>query len=171
MNDPETRDELLVIRLLKGAEDAVLVSILTAMIGLAALQIVMRNFFDAGLIWADPLLRVLVLWVGMLGALAATRDDRQITVDVISRFAPARWKPRLRVVTDLFTCAVSGILAWHAARLVLEDRAVGLDAFSSVPVWVCELVLPIALGLIAFRYACYTVIHFRHGLRAGSADG
>lgn len=170
MERPENGATPLVLRILRGAEDTILVGILAVMIVLASIQIFMRNFFDAGLIWADPMLRVLVLWIGMLGALAATRDDRQITVDVISRFAADRWKPRFRVITDIFTSAVSALLSWHAGRLVLEDRATEMEAFSSIPVWVCELVLPIALGLIAIRYAIYAAVHFKGSLQPEISD-
>ena len=170
MDSPEATRPPWILRLLRGAEDTILVSILAIMIVLAAVQIFMRNFFDAGIIWGDPLLRVLVLWVGMLGAMAATRDDRQITVDVISRFVSRRWKPRIRVVTDLFTAAVAGLLSWHAARLVLEDRIGGTIAFASVPVWMCELVLPVALALIALRYAVYAGQHIRQSFAPEAQD-
>ena len=52
-------------------EDALLVLILTGMILLAAAQIVLRNFFDVGFIWGDELLRMLVLWLAVAGAVAS----------------------------------------------------------------------------------------------------
>ena len=52
--------------------------LLTGMILLATTQILMRNLWDTGLAWADPSLRIAVLWVALLGALAATRDDNHI---------------------------------------------------------------------------------------------
>jgi TRAP-type C4-dicarboxylate transport system permease small subunit len=91
----------------------------------------------------------------------ATRYDKQITVDALSRFLPERWRAVLRVVTDLFTAGVTGVVAWHAGRLVLDDRAAGSMVFGSVPVWVCELILPVAFGVIAVRYAAYAVRHCR----------
>ncbi|RLJ18612.1 hypothetical protein DJ030_11215 [bacterium endosymbiont of Escarpia laminata] len=38
------------------AEDGVMTLLLTAMILLAVAQILLRNFFDSGIIWADPTL-------------------------------------------------------------------------------------------------------------------
>ncbi len=134
------------------------------MIIMAAVQIILRNVFDSGLLWADPMLRVSVLWVGMLGAMAATRDDRQISVDALSRFLPSLWKARVRVLTDIFTALVAGFFSWHAGRLVIEDFASGMTAFASVPVWVCELILPFAMGIIGIRYAIYAWKHFREAL-------
>ena len=46
---------------LHRAEDALRAFLLTAMILLAGTQILMRNLFDSGFVWIDPLLRVLVL--------------------------------------------------------------------------------------------------------------
>ncbi len=52
------------LRVTALVEDALLVLILAAMVGLAATQIVLRNLFDGAILWADPMLRVGVLWVG-----------------------------------------------------------------------------------------------------------
>lgn len=153
-----------VLRFLGVFEDAILASVLGVMIVIAAIQIVLRNVFDTGFLWADPMLRVSVLWVGMLGAMAATRDDRQISVDALSRFLPSSWNTRVRVLTDIFTAVVAGFFSWHAGRLVIEDHASGMTAFAWVPVWVCELILPVAMAIIAIRYAIYAWKHFREAL-------
>lgn len=160
-----------ILRFLGNVEDAILASLLGAMILLAAIQIFLRNVFDTGLLWADPMLRVSVLWVGMMGAMAATRDDRQISVDALSRFLSDRWSARVRILTDVFTAAVAGFFSWHAGRLVIEDYSSGMTAFSSVPVWACELVLPIAMSIITIRYAIYAVKHFREAMAGNDRDG
>jgi TRAP-type C4-dicarboxylate transport system permease small subunit len=142
-------------------EDALLVVLLTAMILIAGAQILLRNLFDSAILWADPLLRVAVLWVGMIGAMVATRYDKQITIDAVSRFLPKHWKFRLRVVTDFFTAAVSAVVAWSAFRLMMADRADGGMTIAFVPVWVCESILPVAFAVIAVRYLLYAVEHLR----------
>jgi TRAP-type C4-dicarboxylate transport system permease small subunit len=142
-------------------EDGLLVILLAAMVVVAGAQIVLRNLFDSSLLWADPLLRVAVLWVGMIGAMVATRSDKQISIDAVSRFLPGRWKTRVRVLTDLFTAAVAAVVAWNGYRLVIDDRAAGGVAISSVPVWVCEAVLPVAFGVIALRYGLFAIRNFR----------
>ncbi len=151
-------------RLLRVAallEDALLVLLLVAMVAVAGTQILLRNLFDGALLWADPLLRVSVLWVGMIGAMVATRHDKQISVDVLSRFLPPHWEARVRVVTDLFTASVSAVVAWSALRLVLEDRAAGGMTIGPVPVWICETIVPVAFASIALRYLLYAVRHAR----------
>lgn len=147
------------LRWTRTLEDSFLAILLTAMIGLAGAQIVLRNFFDSGLSWADPLLRLLVLWVGLAGAMVATREDHHISIDVLIRTLPPRLKLAVRVFADLFTAVVTAVIAYHAARMVQMDREAGIIAFAEVPAWVCELIIPLAFGVIAWRYAIYTVIH------------
>lgn len=138
--------------LLASLEDALLVFILSVMILLAGGQILLRNVFDAGLVWADPLLRVLVLWVGLVGAMAAARDDRHITVDVLSRLLPERARRVARALTDASAATVCAVLAWHATRLVVTEYQGGAIAFAGVPSWVCELILPLGFGVMGLRY-------------------
>jgi len=140
------------IRALHRLEDALLAALLLAMVVLAPLQIVLRDAFDAGISWVDPLLRVLVLWVGMLGALAASRDGRHITIDVLSRLLPDRSRAAAAALTSLFAAAVSGLVAWHAARFVLTEYRFESTAFSGVPAWMLQSILPFAFGMIALRY-------------------
>lgn len=154
------------LRALTVVEDTLLVLLLATMVVVAGAQIVLRNLFDGALLWADPLLRVAVLWVGMIGAMVATRGDRQITVDVVSRFLPERWRAGIRVVTDLFTAVVAAMVAWSAYRLMLEDRSAGGMAIAFVPVWVCEAVLPLAFGVISLRYLVFAFRHLQKA-RAG----
>jgi TRAP-type C4-dicarboxylate transport system permease small subunit len=149
------------LRMTALIEDALLVLILAAMVGLAATQIVLRNLFDGAILWADPMLRVGVLWVGMIGAMVATRSDKQISVDAVSRFLPTHWRARVRVITDTFTAVISALVAWSAFRLVLDDRAAGGTAVAFVPVWACEAILPLAFGVIALRYALFAIKHLR----------
>lgn len=157
------------IKIAAAIEDAMLAGILIMMIGLAAVQILLRNLLHTGLLWADPALRVMVLWIGLIGAMVATRHDKQITVDVLSRFLAPRAKAAVRIATDVFTALVSAVVAWHGGRLVLEDRAAGSLVFASVPVWVCEIVIPLAFAVIALRYLLYAVRHVRQVV--GGSEG
>ena len=49
---------------LKRIEESLLISMVILMVVLAFLQVVLRNVFSLGIIWADLFLRHLVLWVG-----------------------------------------------------------------------------------------------------------
>jgi TRAP-type C4-dicarboxylate transport system permease small subunit len=140
------------VRALHRVEDAALAVLLGAIVLLAPLQITLRELFETGLAWADPLLRALVLWVGLLGALAASRDGRHISIDAISRVLPARARAAAGVLTSLFTAGISGLVAYHGARFVHSELRFGSVAFSGIPAWWLESVIPFAFGWIALRY-------------------
>ena len=66
-------------------EDGLILLLLLGMIVLACLQIFMRTAFNTGWRWADAMLRVLLLWTALLGAMVATRHDKHISIDVVSK--------------------------------------------------------------------------------------
>jgi TRAP-type C4-dicarboxylate transport system permease small subunit len=139
-------------RLLLRIEDALLVVLLSGMILLASAQILLRNLWDSGLIWADPLLRVLVLWLTMLGAMAATRERHHIQIDLLSRFLSARKQRVVRGLTDLFAALVCGLLAWHSGRFVWFEFQDGGILFATLPAWVCESVMPLGFAVMSLRF-------------------
>ena len=138
--------------ILAAVEDGILVSLLTVMIGLAGTQILLRNLWDTSIGWGDPLLRVTVMWVGLLGAMAASRDDNHITIDLVSRFLEGRAEAATRIITGLVGAVVCTALAWHGMRFVLFEREDQAIAFASVPAWMCELIIPVAFGIMALRF-------------------
>ena len=156
-------------RLGRLAEDSVLVLMLTAMIVLASLQILLRNGFDTGFIWADELLRIMVLWLALVGAVAASRANRQISIDVLSRLLPARPKSFVDAIVDAFTALVCGLLAWHSWRFVSEAREFGDTVLSNLPAWWFQIILPIGFGLMAWRYGLFALANLVRGIRGTAA--
>ncbi len=143
-------------------ENSLMVLLLTAMIVLAAGQILLRNVWDIGLAWNDPLLRILVLWVGLLGAMAASRQREHISIDVLSHFLSPVWKRMAQLVTDLFSAAICGLISYHAARFVLMEKEEGMIAFGDIPAWWCEIIIPIAFGVMALRFFLFFLAGIIH---------
>jgi TRAP-type C4-dicarboxylate transport system permease small subunit len=141
----------------KWGEDAILVLILTAMILLASSQIVLRNFLDMGFIWGDEILRMLVLWVAVAGAVAASRNDKHISIDVLNRFLPPRVALAVKVLVDLFTAVVCGIVAWHSLAFVQTSHEFEDVLLGNIPAWILQAVLPVGFALIAWRYSLFTL--------------
>jgi TRAP-type C4-dicarboxylate transport system permease small subunit len=142
----------------RAVEDALLVGMLAVMVMLAGLQILTRNLLGEGLVWSDQLLRILVLWVGLLGALAASRDNNHIVIDLVPKLLPPRTKRAIEVLVFAFTSAVSALVAWHAARFVIEEYGYSQPLLGPVPGWVFQTIIPLGFALIAWRYAVYTVV-------------
>ncbi len=148
------------IRLLHRLEDWLLALLLTAMIVLACTQITLRNFFEFSLLWADPLLRAMVLWLGLLGAMVASRNNSHIAVDLLKRLVQRKWRRWLAIVNAGFTSTVCTLIAVHGARLVRFEYVDRTLAFAGIPVWALEVIIPIAFAVIALRYLVYAFMQW-----------
>lgn len=143
-------------RIARALENGLLVLLLAVLIVLASSQIVLRNVFSASLAWGDELVRLLVLWLALIGAIAASRDGRQIRIDVLSRLLPAKvmWVPDS--IATAFTAVVCAFLGWHSLRFVLDSRAFDDRLLGDQPAWLLQIILPIGFAIMAYRYAVRT---------------
>ena len=132
-------------------ENAVLFFLLGGLILLSAGQIALRNIFSTGLPWADPAVRMMVLWLALAGGIAAGRDRKQIAIDVVTRLLPRRARRAADAAACLFTCAVTAAVAWHSLRFVRDSHAFG-DTVFGWPAWIFQLILPVGFAAIAYRY-------------------
>jgi TRAP-type C4-dicarboxylate transport system permease small subunit len=141
---------------LRGIENALLAVLVLALVLLSGAQILLRVFFETGLSWADPFARGLVLWTGMLGALAAVRDERHIALDLLQRYLSPTVQRIVRVATLGFTALLCAAMAWYCLNLVRIDYAEGLQTGGSVTAALracfAESILPVAFALMALRF-------------------
>ncbi len=153
---PGTRNRPRFVRQLLAIEkrlvDALLCLLLVTMIGLACLQIGLRTFFSSGLLWADPLLRYLVLWCGLLGGVVATRERKHIGIDVIGYLAAEQVKPWLGLVIDIFSTFVAAVLTWAAVIFVRNEALFGGSPLLSVPTWIWNLIFPLSFALMTLHF-------------------
>lgn len=151
---PAPRDPLLTRadRLGRFIENLLLVALLFGLVGLASAQIVLRNAFSLGISWADGVVRLAVLWLALLGAVAASRDGRNIAINLAGRWMPERFRRPVNALVDLFTAGVAGAFAWYSWTFVADSRAYGDLLLDGAPAWIFQLIMPVAFGLIAYRY-------------------
>ncbi len=142
-------------------ENTSLALVLLAMVALAAAQIVMRSVFSTSLSWSGEALQLMVLWIMMLGAVAATRERRHIVIDVLSRVLPANWRAWAAFVVDGFSAGVVGVLAWHSVVFVRDSKAFGDLLLNDLPAWPFQLILPVAFAMMAYRYGVWSLLHLR----------
>ena len=141
----------------RAAEDTVLVIILGGMIFLASGQILLRNFFDIGFYWGDELLRLLVLWIAVAGAVAASRTDKHISIAILDRFLPGKINTIARFIVNAFTAGICGLVTWFSVSFVRTSFEYEDVLLGGVPAWILQLVLPVGFGLITYRYALFCI--------------
>ena len=141
-------------------EDWTLIGLLLMAIILAVLQIFLRNFFDSGIIWADSFLKIAVLWIGMFGAMYASRNDEHINIEIGIKHLSNKIKPYVQAIVFLFTASVCAIVAWYSVGFVFLEYQDNAMAFAKVPVWITEAIIPFAFIVIALRYLISTILLF-----------
>jgi len=139
-------------QLLLKTESGILISLLLLMLVIAVTQIVMRNFMGAGLIWAESLLRIAVLWLAMVGAMVASRHDEHIAIDVLVDKLPEKIRRIVMRLSRIATAMICFTVAWYSLKFVIDEYQYGGIAFGFVPHWLCEAVIPFSLFIIAIRY-------------------
>lgn len=145
-------------RVVAWIENTLLVLLLSGMMGLGAYQIIARNLFNGGWTESEPLMRVLVLWLGLLGALVAARGHHHISIDLSKRFVNKRWLRPLEIISFGFTAVICFLLMWHSGRFVWEEYQYATPLVAGIPGWVFQIIMPISFGLIALRYLGHAVL-------------
>ncbi len=154
-------------RLVNHLEAALLALLLLGLVALSGLQIVLRNGFDEGLVWIDPLLRLAVLWLGLLGAVAAARRGKNIQIDLLGQAIPAGLRRVIGAVTQLTAAVVCGLLCWHGTRMVLLEAEFGDTGVLGLPIWLQQSIIPAAFGLMALIYLAASVVEAAGKGRSG----
>jgi TRAP-type C4-dicarboxylate transport system permease small subunit len=152
-------------RALAAAEGTVLILLLSVMVVMAFLQVVLRNVFNEGIIWADILLRHLVLWIGLLGAALAASQERHITIDVLARFLSARLRHAALALAQLFAAVVCAILADAAVTFVRNDLEFGSTIYAEIPAWTSEVIIPVGFSLLTFHFLVRVIENLAKAIR------
>lgn len=145
------------VNILQKIETGILIFLSLSMILMAVFQIILRNFFDTGLLWGDPFIRLLVLWIGLIGAMVASRDNQHISIDLISKYLPPHIQIFSTSIISIFTTVTCGVMVFFSFSFVMIEKSDGMTAFGQVPVWICESIIPIAFSFITIRYLIHSI--------------
>lgn len=149
-------------------EDGVLMLILVGMVLLSFIQIMLRNVFGIGLIWIDPLVRQMLLWVTLVGAMVATRGHNHVTVDAISRYLPpGRMKFATGFICDTFATIVCALLTYSTFRVFYMEfqDPLGGHIMPGLPLWGTLLTLPVAFGVMTLRFLRFSILSLLHTVK------
>jgi TRAP-type C4-dicarboxylate transport system permease small subunit len=135
-------------------EEGVLTVLFLAIVFLSCLQLVLRNFFHSGLVWIDPVLRYIVLWLAFLGAMTAASRGRHISIDVLPRLFPrARvWLHRLSASVAALVCIAMANGAYEYLR---QEYQFGREALLGLRTWQLQSILLFGFMLLAYRFLVY----------------
>jgi len=154
-------------------ETAALVTLFSSMMLLAVGQIVLREIFNTGFVWADELIKLMVLWLAMVGSISAARENRHIRIDALSHVLPDLGIQAIRIFVDLFAALVCSVIAWQAWRYLQVEIEYEDTVLVNIPAWIAHSIMPAAFLLISFRFLVLVVkqigaIVTRSSLRPGA---
>jgi C4-dicarboxylate transporter, DctQ subunit len=144
-------------------EGWLLILFLTLMVSLTFVQVILRSLFIyahfgwannlmGSLDWAEPFVRLLVLWVTFLGASLVTDENKHIKIDLFTQITPASWRPLLDVLLSLAGALVAALMLKASLFYVSTEMSFGGKLFLDVPTWIGQLILPLGFLLICFRF-------------------
>jgi TRAP-type C4-dicarboxylate transport system permease small subunit len=153
----------LVDRVIARAVDIALIAIFTVMMSLAGIQVFLRYFFNSSLLWGDIAARNLVIWVGILGAVLATRENKHFHIDLLTRFLGKRYQLWFQSFSNLFASVICFFLG-QASVTFLELDIQG-RTFLDLPLYYVEIIIPAGFYLMMVQFALRTIILLVDGLR------
>jgi TRAP-type transport system small permease protein len=121
--------------------------LLAAMTAMVLAQVCTRYVFGFSFKWSEELARYLMVWMVMLSASVALRDNAHIRVDFFTQLMPPRLVEVFTLMTRVAIVGYLGVLTWQGwqtARFMEMTRFASLD----VSMYWAYLALPVGGGLM-----------------------
>lgn len=134
-------------------ESVILMILLSLMVIVGFAQVVLRNLFETGISWADPMLRYTVLWLAFIGASLATKENRHINIDVLTRILSPKLKKVSFILTNSFAFSICLILLKSSIDFVRMEMKFPMEIFAGFKNWMLELIIPIGFLFMSLRFA------------------
>jgi TRAP-type C4-dicarboxylate transport system permease small subunit len=139
-------------RLISRLEDGLLIGLVAALLLVAVAQIILRNAFGEGLLWAEPAMRIAVLWIAMIGGMVACREGGHIKINLFEVYAQGRVRRLLASLAYLGACLTCAVLAYASWLFVGYERMDGMTTFLNLPAWWFESILPVGFAVMTLRF-------------------
>ena len=150
--EPAPKDQTRFDRIAERIENGALALTMAVLVGVATAQLVLRSVFDSTLPWADEFQRIVVLWLALLGAVAAARTDKHLRIDVVHKLLGPRLRELVSAVASLVVVVVASTLSYEAGRFTAQAYSFGDKVMDDVEQWPFLVIMPVAFGLIALYY-------------------
>jgi TRAP-type C4-dicarboxylate transport system permease small subunit len=107
-----------------------------------------RYVLHAPIIWAEEVLGYVLVWVVYLGAVEVTRDDRHLSMDLITHALNARWRRPIELLRNLVFLAVCALITYQAIGSISEFSH--YSQIAGLPMNVLHAVIPVSFVLMFF---------------------
>jgi TRAP-type transport system small permease protein len=151
-------------RLFKVVE-AVLAMLLLAMVLMVFGNVVLRYVFNSGIVVSDELARFCFVWLTLIGAVVAVRDNAHLGMDSVVARLPRRGKLACLAASQLLILICCVVLFWGTWR---QHE---VDASTTAPVTGMSMIRIVGLGyLCSVCIALHALDTLRHIATGAIAD-
>jgi len=92
------------------------------------------------------------LWIAFVGGIAATSQAKHLTLSTAEFFGDGVARRMSRLFSYAIAAAVVAILAYASATVVAANRLEPKLLPIGLPEWVSELIMPVAMGIMALQF-------------------
>lgn len=132
-------------------ERVVIVAVIGVMAVLPVLEALGRKTIGSGVPGGLLYTQHLTLWAGFLGALIATGQGKHLSL-ATGELLPLKLRPIARGYVGALSAGVAALLSAASVELVKADMGRPAELPGGIPEWWSEIVMPVALGLMALRF-------------------
>jgi len=102
--------------------------------------------------WSEPFVRLLVLWLTLLGASLLTGENKHIKIDLFFTLLPPKWLPVRELILSIVCVLLSAVMLKVCIDYLRIEMEFGGTMFLNLPGWAGQLILPAGFGVILFRF-------------------
>ncbi|MEA3307744.1 MAG: TRAP transporter small permease subunit [Elusimicrobiota bacterium] len=140
--------------LVKG-EKFLVIAFVFFMVILSFLQVVLRLFFNYGIVWLDPVLRHMVLWSGFIGAILASRYSKHFALDIVFKIHSDKLRKLSEIAANKFTLIISLLLFYASYKFIKDEAMMESIAFYAgkfeIQSATALIIVPVTFFLMAFH--------------------
>jgi TRAP-type C4-dicarboxylate transport system permease small subunit len=112
------------------------------------LAVVMRYFLDQPLQWTEEIAGLLMIWIVMLGGIAAERDNQHLAIPVLVELLSPKATAAVNLVVSVFSAAFLLYVSYVGLKLALSVHFKVTDILRISYFWI-DIAVPVGFVVIA----------------------
>lgn len=139
------------------------------MIVIAFIEVLRRYILGKSFIWADDLIRYLIIYVGFVGGAAAYKDNNLAALDLLTQHFPQKIQIIVEIIVNTIVTATVIFLLYYSIQAVGAPSikySVGVGL--KIALWIPYMALPIGFGVMLLFSAEKYFDMFKRLLKGGS---
>ena len=117
---------------------------------LGVFQIVTRFVLEQPAEWSEILIRISLIWMVFMGIPTAFRQGAMVSVDVLYRWSPPRFRRVLDAVVSIAALVLMLVILWYGWDYAMRGRVQSMAGLESLSMMWSYLALPVGAVFCLF---------------------